>query len=223
VPPLCARCGAPTAWPVERCRECAGRQLAFASARAAFTYAGPARPLLRTWKEGGLRPLAQAAAELVVERLSPPEADVVTYIPPDNDRSIRRGHHPAQGLAAALGRSWGLPVEPLVVRTRRIGRQTGLAHAERRRNVRGAFGVAGALRGRIVLVDDVYTTGATVGAAVAAPARRASTLSRSREPPAEAVFAAGNRRRVAGLEQVPGSAVGASQHSVTFRIPVRHR
>ena len=39
-PPLCARCGAPTAWPVERCRECAGRRLAFASARAAVAYDG---------------------------------------------------------------------------------------------------------------------------------------------------------------------------------------
>jgi predicted amidophosphoribosyltransferase len=168
VPPLCARCGAPTAWPVERCRECYGRQLAFASARAAVVYAGPARPFVRTWKEGGLRPLALAAAELVAERIPPPAADVIAYVPPDDDRTIRRGHHPAQGLAYALGRSWGLPVEPLVVRRRRIGRQTGLSYGERRRNVRGAFGTAGSVRGRVLLVDDVYTTGATVGAAASA-------------------------------------------------------
>ena len=49
---LCARCGAPTAWPVARCLECAGRRLAFASARAAVAYEGPARPLVAGWKDG---------------------------------------------------------------------------------------------------------------------------------------------------------------------------
>src|SRR5690349_6123475 len=44
-PPLCARCGAPTVWPVERCRECAGRRLGFASARAAVGYDPAARRL----------------------------------------------------------------------------------------------------------------------------------------------------------------------------------
>ena len=120
---------------------------------------------MRAWKEGGLRPLATAAAELVSEQIPQPAADVITYIPPDNDRSIRRGHHPAEGLAVALGRRCDLPVEHLVVRRRRIGRQTGLTLGERRQNVRGAFGTTRPVRGRVLLVDDVYTTGATVGAA----------------------------------------------------------
>lgn len=166
--PLCARCGAPTAWPVERCLECSGRQLAFGSARAAVSYSGPARAFVRVWKEGGLRPLADRAAELVVEQVPRPGASLITYIPPDDDRSIRRGHQPAEGLARALGERWELPVSPAVTRLRRIGRQTGLSLAERRRNVRGAFGTAGPVTGRVVLVDDVYTTGATVAAAASA-------------------------------------------------------
>jgi predicted amidophosphoribosyltransferase len=167
--PLCIRCGAPTAFPVERCRECAGRRPAFASARAAVCYAGPARPLVRAWKEGGLRPLDRVAADLVAEHVPlPPAADVITYIPPDGDRSLRRGHQPAAGLARELGRRWGLDVAPLVSRRRPVGRQTGLPLAERRRNVRGAFGTTRRVRGTVVLVDDVYTTGATVGAAATA-------------------------------------------------------
>jgi competence protein ComFC len=166
--PLCARCGSPTEWPVERCRECAGRRLAFASARAAIFYRGPVRPLVRAWKEGGLRPLSSLAAELVAERVPKPMAEVITYIPADGDRSLRRGHHPAEGLARELGRRWELELRPLLSRRRSIGRQTGLGREERRANVREAFGCRGSVRGRVVLVDDVYTTGATVGAGATA-------------------------------------------------------
>jgi predicted amidophosphoribosyltransferase len=171
-PPLCSRCGAPTAWPVRRCRECAGRRLAFASARAAVLYTGAAPPLVRSWKERGLRPFGTLAAELVREAVPRPAADVITYIPPDGDRSARRGHHPAQRLASELADLWGLDAVPILVRTRRVTRQTGLSHAERRRNVRGAFAAVaasgGPLPATILVVDDVYTTGATAAAAASA-------------------------------------------------------
>jgi predicted amidophosphoribosyltransferase len=98
-----------------------------------------------------------------------PAADVITYIPPDGDRSARRGHQPARDLAAALGERWGLPVVCLLTRTRTVARQTGLPRVQRRRNMRGAFAAAHAdVPVRVVLVDDVYTTGATVDAAAAA-------------------------------------------------------
>jgi predicted amidophosphoribosyltransferase len=96
--------------------------------------------------------------------VSRPAADVITYIPPDGDRSLRRGHHPAEGLARGLGRQWELEVAPLLTRRRRVSRQTGLSLVERRRNMRGAFAAAKPVHGAVVLVDDVYTTGATVGA-----------------------------------------------------------
>jgi ComF family protein len=168
-PPLCACCGAPTAWPVARCSECSGRRLAFTSARAAVAYAGPTRALVRAWKERGLRLLASHAADLVAECVPRPAADVITYIPPDGDRSLRRGHQPARDLASALGERWDLPLASLLTRTHAVARQTGLPRAERRRNVRGAFKATRAdVPCRVVLVDDVYTTGATVAAAAAA-------------------------------------------------------
>ena len=125
---------------------------------------------MRTWKERGLRRLAAIAADLVCANVPRPAADVITYIPPDGDRSVRRGHQPARGLAQALGERWSLPVAPLLERARPVARQTGLSRPERRRNARGAFRVrAGAtVPKRVVLVDDVYTTGATVGAGAAA-------------------------------------------------------
>jgi len=168
VPPLCARCGAPTAWPVERCRECAGRRLAFASARAAVAYDEAVRRLVRAWKERGLRTLAAEAAALVAESRPPPNVAALAFVPADRARGLERGHQPAERLARELGERWSLPVAPLLARTRPISRQRGLSLADRRRNVAGAFAPAGESPSRAALVDDVYTSGSTANAAASA-------------------------------------------------------
>jgi ComF family protein len=162
--PLCARCGAPTAWPVERCAECAGRRLSFAQARAAVAYEGAARTLVSAWKERGQRRLGPLFARLVVEVVSPPRADVLTFVPGDRDRVLWRGQNTAEALARILAAEWGLPVEPLLERRRSVPRQRNLSRAARRTNVRGAFHAATA-PAVVALIDDVYTTGATVAAA----------------------------------------------------------
>ena len=162
---MCARCGCPTAWPVERCGECAGRRISFASARAAVAYDGPARALVGAWKERGVRSLGRLAADLVADVVLRPRATVLAYVPGEPDRVGWRGVNSAQELAALLGDRWELPVERLLERARRIGRQRGLSRAERRANVRGAFRATADVPARVCLVDDVYTTGSTVLAA----------------------------------------------------------
>ena len=167
-PPLCERCGAPTAWPVARCRECSGRRLAFASARAAVAYDDSVRRLVAGWKERGLRRLADEAASLVAERLARPDVAVVTFVPADGDRRLSRGYHPAERLASALAALWELRCEPLLVRSGSSRRQRGLPLAERRRNVAGAFRAGASVPSALLLVDDVYTSGATASAAASA-------------------------------------------------------
>jgi ComF family protein len=184
-PPLCARCGAPTAWPVARCSECAGRRLAFARARAAVAYDGPAVALVSVWKERGLRGVARLAAELVSATVERPAVDVLTFVPGVADRELWRGHNPAAGLARALALAWGIPTAQLLARTGSPRRQRGLARTERRRNVRGAFSAEPSPH-RVVLVDDVYTSGATVAAAAsalrAAGAREVEVVTFARTP-----------------------------------------
>jgi predicted amidophosphoribosyltransferase len=141
------------------------------------------RKLVAAWKERGLRGLAGEAASVVAANLPRPTADVLTFVPPDASRRLERGHHPAERLAQALAARWEMPCERRLRRARPSRRQRGLSLAERRRNVAQAF-AADLVRGTVVLVDDVYTTGATASAAAsalrAAGARRVEVVTLAR-------------------------------------------
>jgi len=109
----------------------------------------------------------------VVPRTS---ADALTFVPGDPERSLKRGQNAAEALARELGTRWGLPVESLLSR-REPGRpQRGLSREERRKNVRNTFTAVARPPVHVALVDDVYTTGATVAAA-ATELRRAGARS----------------------------------------------
>jgi predicted amidophosphoribosyltransferase len=126
------------------------------------------RRIVAAWKERGLRGLAGVASDTVAATIAPPRADAVTFVPADADRGSRRGHHPAEELARGVAAAWSLPVAPLLRRPRPLRPQRGLNVAERRRNVRGAFVARVSPQRRVLLVDDVYTTGATLNEAASA-------------------------------------------------------
>jgi predicted amidophosphoribosyltransferase len=167
-PPVCERCGSPSAWPVRRCAECAGRRLAFVRARSAIVFDERARALVRSWKEKGRRRLAEEAAALVAEVVAAPDVDVLTHVPGDPERALERGDVPPRALAAALGVMWELPTADLLRRTHALKRQRGLSLADRRRNVRGTVEETAGSPRRVCLIDDVYTSGATADACASA-------------------------------------------------------
>ena len=167
-PPWCDRCGAPTAWPVRRCLECSGRRLAFVHARAAVEYDAPVRRIVAAWKERGLRRLARWAAAVTADAVARPDARVVSFVPADPDRRLKRGYHAAEQLARELAEVWELDRRQLLVRARGSPSQRELTRAERRRNVASAFVCRGPIPAQVALVDDVYTTGATANAAASA-------------------------------------------------------
>ena len=178
VPPVCDRCGSPGPWPVLRCAECAGRRLAFSGARAAIVYDARARALVRAWKEHGRRRIARDAAELVAEVVPAPEAACLVPVPGDPERAWHRGDVPAGALATELGRIWALPALDLLERVKSLPRQRGLSLDERRRNVRGSVVARGAVPAETCVVDDVYTSGATVDACAAACRRAGARRAR---------------------------------------------
>lgn len=168
VPPLCERCGAPGLWPVRRCAECSGRRLAFVRARGAIVYDARARAFVHAWKEHGRRDLAREAAELLAEVVPAPRVGAIVPVPGDRERAWRRGDVAAGGLARALSALWRVPDDDLLERIRPLPRQRGLSLDERRTNVRGSVRARSPSPAEVCVVDDVYTSGATVDACAAA-------------------------------------------------------
>jgi ComF family protein len=125
-------------------------------------YDASARTFVRVWKEHGRRRLAREAAALVVELVPRPRAEVIVHVPGDPERALERGRVAPAALAEELAGLWEIQAHDLLRRTRSLERQRGLRLAERRRNVRGSVTARAAVPRRVCVVDDVYTSGATV-------------------------------------------------------------
>ncbi len=95
-------------------------------------------------------------------------------VPGDPGRACHRGDVPARALATELGRIWTLSALDVLERIQALPRQRGLSLDERRRNVRGSVVARATVPAEACIVDDVYTSGATVDACAAA-CRRAGT------------------------------------------------
>lgn len=169
-PPWCERCGAPSLLPVPRCRDCPPP--AITRVRAPFRYEGPARDAIHRLKFTGWRDVAAALAAAVAACDGQAPADVITWVPLSRRRLAERGYDQARALAVALAHETGTPVVRLLRRTVATGPQARRRGADRRQAMRGAFTTSGAVPPRVLLVDDVLTTGAT--AAACAEALRAS-------------------------------------------------
>ena len=161
VPPRCQRCGAPAQGEVRTCRHCPPDPLR--AARAPFLFEGPVRRAVHRLKFAGWRPVAEALGAAMAQ-VCDLDADAITWVPLSRGRKATRGFDQASALAHAVGPKIGLVVVPLLGRTAEAGPQARRRGEERRSAMRGSFAALAVPPSRVVLVDDVLTTGATAAA-----------------------------------------------------------
>jgi ComF family protein len=153
----------------------------FEKARSAFLYRGPARDLVQALKGGGRRELGKlmaCLAEPSFRQLIPAaERVLVTWVPAHRSVERRRGYNQAEVLARRLAESTGQQTADLLAKVTSTSHQQGLDRRARQANLRDAFvfrvepAVPKGIKG-VVIVDDVYTTGATAGEVAAVVVRQ---------------------------------------------------
>ncbi|MCW2967866.1 MAG: competence protein, partial [Solirubrobacteraceae bacterium] len=159
--PLCPRC----ALPAPCGPPCPAARAAFASAWSPVAFEGPARALVHALKFHGRTAAARVMAAQIAANAPPGLLDgpaTLVAAPTHPQRRRERGFDQAQVLARALSRRTRLPMLAVLARQGPATRQLGAGRAQRSRNVHVA--ARGRLAGRILLIDDVHTTGSTLDA-----------------------------------------------------------
>ena len=179
-PEKCILCGKPMKEGLDLCGSCRTEtkqhpkenlKLQFLDSYAAvWYYEGYVRASILRYKFHGRRSYAAGYGRLLAMRLLedyPEGFDVLTWVPISTRRKLRRGYDQVELLAKAVGRELGMVPTPLLKKLRHNPPQSGITgYAARRANVLGAYRVTdpAAVQGkRILLLDDVITTGATAG------------------------------------------------------------
>ncbi len=174
-PPWCERCGQPEPH-FGQCRLCAQWPAALDGVRSAVWLDQGARLAVHALKYGGLPRIAEDMAALMARTLRPADGpSALVPIPLAAKRLRQRGYNQSDVLARALAKQWRSPVlVDVLVRNRETTTQTTLTPETRLANVAGAFGVINDQRSLIIdhstliIVDDVFTTGATLAEAARA-------------------------------------------------------
>lgn len=181
-PDRCASCGFVGDVVCGACRprlvECppVDPQRPLAALSAGLLYEGPARDLILGLKLRGLRACAGPLAEAAVRAAwrDGLAGDLVTWVPGNRAEARRRGYDHGEAIARLVAARLGLPVGALLRLDGAKADQTTLSGAQRRDNPKGAF-VARTVHARVVIVDDVMTTGATICACAGALLRSGAT------------------------------------------------
>ena len=171
VTPGCEKCGKPVARG-HICGDCAGNPHVYTEGRGLFLYEGPVRESISALKYLGKREYGEAIGKLMyrygqkyIGRWKP---EVIIPVPVHRDRKRERGYNQAEVLAREISKSSGIPLgKDIIVRIKNTEALKKLDPEGRKEQVRSAFG-AGAAKSlaagtkRAMIVDDIYTTGATI-------------------------------------------------------------
>ena len=145
------------------CGECRERDFGFDGARAPLRYEGISKELVHALKYGGYtRVVERVMAPLMAGLLDGGRFEGVVPVPLHRARLVKRGFNQAELMARGLAQRINAPVLDKLKVVRRTRDQVELSAQARRTNVAGAYASRGPVVGRILLVDDVFTTGATL-------------------------------------------------------------
>jgi ComF family protein len=151
-----------------RCSLCRLGLTGFDTVYTFGSYEDTLRELIHLFKYGRMRPLARVLGELTA-RAIPREHrfDLIVPMPLHWRKRWSRGYNQSELLAKEVARRWGVPVKNIVRRVKATAPQAGLSNSKRRLNVRAAFRMrkGSNIKGlRVLLIDDVVTTGSTASA-----------------------------------------------------------
>lgn len=171
----CSACRTPflNAFPLDEqglCGLCRRGLTGFDAAYSFGSYEGELRQLVHLFKYGRIQTLARPLAKFLLKALPLEQSfDAIVPMPLHWRKQWQRGFNQSELLAREVSKRWNVPVKRMVRRIRATTVQAGLTGAKRRANVSGAFRAKAAIAGqRVLLVDDVMTTGATASACASA-------------------------------------------------------
>lgn len=169
--PRCMHCSKPISSDSDEfCLDCKRHKFSYDCGFAAFLYRGRMKDSLMKFKYGGRQEYSVFYGQMLnlyggetVKRWRP---EVLIPVPVHSGKLSRRGYNQAEVLALEMGEIWGIPVDSRCVkRIRKTRAQKNLDDKERRKNLREAFRLVGDMNyRRVLIVDDIYTTGSTVDA-----------------------------------------------------------
>lgn len=196
----CLVCGAPVSDEADYCLRCQARESVFVRNVSPLVYEGKAREAVYALKFGGKKFIAKTLGAMMSDAFlsAGEEGEIIVPVPMSAAEKKKRGFNQSELLAEEIGRRLGIPVLPALIKVRDTRPQKELGGKERAENLKGCFAVAYGdyVAGRkILLVDDVFTTGATANECartlLKGKARRVSVLTaavtpvpKKEEPPA---------------------------------------
>lgn len=162
---ICLGCGAPMANEADYCLRCQANNDMVTVNRSPLIYEDEARKLIYTMKFGKKKYIAHTLGALMADEYIKRgmDCDIIVFVPMSSGEMKKRGFNQSELLAREVGQRLNLPVLPALIKTRDTSAQKELSGRSRADNLRNAFACVfkEVKRLKILLIDDVYTTGAT--------------------------------------------------------------
>lgn len=162
---ICLNCGMPLDDESDYCNRCQNQKSSFVKNRSPLVYDGEVKRMIHKLKFGKKKYIAQTLGALMADKYleSGMDSEIIVFVPMSESELKKRGFNQAELLAMEVGRRLDIPVLPALVKIKDTSQQKELKGKDRASNLEGAFAcLFEQVKGRkILLVDDVFTTGAT--------------------------------------------------------------